>query len=500
VPGRYAFLFSVADAAGNVGTARLRVAVVTRSTFSFVRVAASNASSLQEAEAEAEALVDAASATNVAYRGELAALLTSVAAVTAEAVWLEDVTVVWANATAEADGEWVVRMAVSVSAALAGDEGSNASGGRGRRMQAVDDAVAASVGAMMAALEAGGATGVSSDGETRVDAARLAVVELQATLAQLSSSYTAITLRLSTLVGAPNPPASFECGSSVHPPAPLSLTVGECPSRTQNSDAGWPGTGFQTETLAVKPDSRQWKQAHLTLLLASLEAETQQIELFMSSVQLARERAEALSDRASALVDTTTQATAVLLTVTRSAAQLLAEEALADADDGGDLLASIVSAAPRCLTDPTNPARKYYFSVELLQPPPNASPTAASPTASPTTVSPTTASPSHASSAEPYHAPNATPVEAVVTPTVSFYGLTVETSPTTASPASPAVSPTAASSYQAPTAMPTVSFYGLTVETSPTTELDPYKAIISNANRRHLLRWVIMHLTPRRRL
>jgi hypothetical protein len=249
----------------------------------------------------------------------------------------------------------------------------------------------------------------------------------------------------------------------------------------------------------VKPDSRQWKQAHLTLLVASLEAETQQIEQFVSSVQQARERAEALFDRTSTFIETT-QATAVLLTVTRSAAQLLAEEALADADDGGDLLASIVSAAPRCLTDPTNPARKYYFSVELLQPPPNASPTAASPTASPTTVSPTTASPSHASSAEPYHAPNATPVEAVVTPTVSFYGLTVETSPTSASPASPAVSPTAASSYQAPTAMPTVSFYGLTVETSPTTELDPYKAIISNANRRHLLRWVIMHLTPRRRL
>jgi hypothetical protein len=83
---------------------------------------------------------------------------------------------------------------------------------------------------------------------------------------------------------------------------------------------------------------------------------------------------------------------------------------------------------------------------------------------------------------------------------VSFYGLTVETSPTSASPASPAVSPTAASSYQAPTAMPTVSFYGLTVETSPTTELDPDEAIIGNANRRHLLRWVIMHPTPRRRL
>ena len=244
VPGRYAFLFSAADAAGNVGTARLRVAVVTRSTFSFVRVAASNASSLQEAEAEAEALVDAASATNVAYRGELAALLTSVAAVTAEAVWLEDVTVVWANATAEADGEWVVRMAVSVSAALAGDDGSNAGGGRGRRIQAVDDAVDASVSAMMAALEAGGATGVSSDGETRVDAARLAVVELQATLAQLKSSYSTLTLRLSTLVGAPPPPASFECGSSVPPPASLSLTVGECPSRTQNSDAGWPGERF----------------------------------------------------------------------------------------------------------------------------------------------------------------------------------------------------------------------------------------------------------------
>jgi outer membrane protein TolC len=65
---------------------------------------------------------------------------------------------------------------------------------------------------MMAALEAGGATGVSSDGETRVDAARLAVVELQATLAQLKSSYTAITLRLSTLVGAPPP------SSSVVPP------------------------------------------------------------------------------------------------------------------------------------------------------------------------------------------------------------------------------------------------------------------------------------------
>ena len=211
----------------------------------------------------------------------------------------------------------------------------------------------------------------------------------------------------------------------------------------------------------MKPDSRQWKQAHLTLLVASLEVETQQIEQFVRSVQQARERAEALFDRTSTFTETT-QATAVLLTVTRSAAQLLAEEALADADDGGDLLASIVSAAPRCLTDPTNPARKYYFSVELLQPPPNASPTAASPTASPTTVSPTTASPSHASSAEPYHAPNATPVEAVVTPTVSFYGLTVET--------------------------------------SPTTELDPDEAIIGNANRRHLLRWVIMHPTPRRRL
>ena len=224
VPGRYAFLFSAADAAGNVGTARLRVAVVTRSTFSFVRVAASNASSLQEAEAEAEALVDAASATNVAYRGELAALLTSVAAVTAEAVWLEDVTVVWANATAEADGEWVVRMAVSVSAALAGDDGSNAGGGRGRRMQAVDDAVDASVSAMMAALEAGGATGVSSDGETRVDAARLAVVELQATLAQLKSSYSTLTLRLSTLVGAPPLPPP----SSVVPPCLPQL---RCPSR-----------------------------------------------------------------------------------------------------------------------------------------------------------------------------------------------------------------------------------------------------------------------------
>ena len=86
----------------------------------------------------------------------------------------------------------------------------------------------------------------------------------------------------------------------------------------------------------MKPDSRQWKQAHLTLLVASLEAETQQIEQFVSSVQQARERAEALFDRASALADTTTQATAVLLTVTRSAAQLLAEEALADADDGGE--------------------------------------------------------------------------------------------------------------------------------------------------------------------
>jgi hypothetical protein len=137
-----------------------------------------------------------------------------------------------------------VRVAVSVRAALAGGEGSDAGGERRRRIQAVDDAVDASVSAMMAALEAGGATGVSSDGETRVDAARLAVVELQATLAQLKSSYTAITLRLSTLVGAPPPPASFECGSSVPPPASLSLTVGECPSRTQNSDAGWPGERF----------------------------------------------------------------------------------------------------------------------------------------------------------------------------------------------------------------------------------------------------------------
>jgi hypothetical protein len=223
VPGRYAFLFSAADAAGNVGTARLRVAVVTRSTFSFVRVAASNATTPQEAEAEAEALADAASVTNVAFRAQLAAQLTSVAAVTAEALLPEDVTVVWANATAEADGEWVVRVAVSVRAALAGGEGSDAGGERRRRIQAVDDAVDASVSAMMAALEAGGATGVSSDGETRVDAARLAVVELQATLAQLKSSYTAITQRLSTLVGAPPPPSS-----SVVPPCLPQL---RCPSR-----------------------------------------------------------------------------------------------------------------------------------------------------------------------------------------------------------------------------------------------------------------------------
>ena len=74
-PGTYVYLYTAADSAGNLITATVTVYLVERSAVSFELRLSSTSQSAETAEAEAEALLQTTSPSNVVYRQSIAALL-----------------------------------------------------------------------------------------------------------------------------------------------------------------------------------------------------------------------------------------------------------------------------------------------------------------------------------------------------------------------------------------------------------------------------------------